>query len=93
MCQLTIESIEESAKWWNYVCTNCHEEVKEIDGDFQCSPCKRTIPYLRKGYEISVYTLQENLFIHHSMSLNSFILLKDLTYTNQTYMNIICVHS
>ena len=45
MCQIKITTIEEKSTWWCYVCTKCHQRVKQVDDEYECEECKRIISY------------------------------------------------
>lgn len=50
LCNVKIMSVEETANWWYNGCTDCEEEVIQVEGKIKCSKCTKTMPVAEKRY-------------------------------------------
>ncbi|KAK1366288.1 hypothetical protein POM88_041849 [Heracleum sosnowskyi] len=54
ICQVQVTKVEETQKWYHFVCTSCYKQIENVDGKYQCVNCDRNVPNPNKKFEIRI---------------------------------------
>lgn len=69
-CQVCLNKFDKSKNWYYNVCSNCPEELMEIEGRFKCHKCLRYIPYPDKRLKHKFFVILNLNYISFLPSQN-----------------------